>query len=238
MWDKSGDLSINTTSLGAAGVKLSGDGDGAFTILGLGDGSDEDLTLNLDDTANTGVYSSSTGLDTLSFGGIGLTSTGVLNFGGATSFEIPNAAGGTTVNAAGELTIDTTSESLNFYDGTEERALNPVKTMSFVVVSPATGDAFRFIKLPWNWTTTDIDCILNPERTGESAGVDIQEYDSSGDNGVSVDAEIACDNDGQADDGSLTNPAADSADWLGAVMGTVGATVTNLTVTITGFVTP
>jgi len=50
-------------SLGTAGVKLSNDGDGAITLLGLGNGNDEDLTLNLDDTANTAFWTSSTGLN-------------------------------------------------------------------------------------------------------------------------------------------------------------------------------
>lgn len=54
--------------IGVNGVRLSGDGDGALTLLGLGDGSDEDLTLNLDDTANTAVFSSSTGLTAWDFG--------------------------------------------------------------------------------------------------------------------------------------------------------------------------
>lgn len=57
-----------TTSIdiGTAGVKLSDDGDGALTLLGLGNGSDEDLTLNFDDTANTVSVSSSTGVTVLS----------------------------------------------------------------------------------------------------------------------------------------------------------------------------
>jgi len=46
----------------AAGVKLTGDGDGALTILGLGDGSDEDWVINLDDTANEVTHSSGTGV--------------------------------------------------------------------------------------------------------------------------------------------------------------------------------
>src|SRR3990167_9433125 len=57
-------------TLGDAWVKLSGDGDGAITFLGLGDGSDEDLTLNLDDTADTVAVSSSTGVTNINFGAI------------------------------------------------------------------------------------------------------------------------------------------------------------------------
>ncbi len=54
--------------LGAgAGILFTQDGDGALTLLGQGDGSDEDLTVNLDDTANTARFSSSTGLNLLDF---------------------------------------------------------------------------------------------------------------------------------------------------------------------------
>lgn len=55
-------------NLGTAGVKLSADGDGAITFLGMGNGSDEDLTMNLDDTANTVSFSSSTGVSNIDFG--------------------------------------------------------------------------------------------------------------------------------------------------------------------------
>jgi len=86
-----------TTSIaiGSAGVLLSDDGDGALTILGQGDGSDEDLTLNLDDTANEGTFSSSTGLVTLGFTGIGLQVAGqvgstvtTVDLDGVTAFPI------------------------------------------------------------------------------------------------------------------------------------------------------
>lgn len=56
--------------LGAAGVRLSHDADGALTWLGLGDGSDEAITYNLDDVSNTIGLSSSTGLDKWNFGAI------------------------------------------------------------------------------------------------------------------------------------------------------------------------
>jgi len=63
---------------GAAGVKITGDGDGAITLLGLGDGSDEDLTINLDDTANTVKLSSSTGVTDMDFSAINLVTTGTI----------------------------------------------------------------------------------------------------------------------------------------------------------------
>ncbi|RLJ04034.1 MAG: hypothetical protein DRP08_02550, partial [Candidatus Aenigmatarchaeota archaeon] len=71
-WDNVGDVSIrdliangSDVTIGLAGVKLTGDGDGALTILGLGDGADEDITLNLDDTADTISITSSTGVSTI-----------------------------------------------------------------------------------------------------------------------------------------------------------------------------
>lgn len=63
--------------IGSAGVRLSSDGDGAITFLGLGNGSDEDLTINLDDTSNTATVTSSTSLATINFSSIGLQESGV-----------------------------------------------------------------------------------------------------------------------------------------------------------------
>src|SRR3990167_6315335 len=293
-WGATSFLNVGTASFskwinvgGVAGVRIDGDGDGAITFLGLGDGSDENLTLNLDDTANTGVWSSTTGLNKLDFAAIGLelnqdvlltlgsntlthdgttfvfnddavfgtgaasssfagslditkglhaldrftvtssasfyggilgsglascsgngnaltwfsagakfgcktladadipdtitltggtigannisgtqtttgtlvfgdggdridfatdtwdvaagifsgvlgmTGTGVYDFGGATSFEIPNSAGGGTIDTTGELGMNTTSGSLNFYDGTAERVLHNFDCFTF-----------------------------------------------------------------------------------------------------------
>lgn len=92
-------------SIGSAGVDISTDGDGAITFLGLGDGSDEDLTLNLDDTANTISASSSTGVTEFDFGTIDvntdtidLTGTGTLN-----GLDAIDGTGETTLEAALDL---------------------------------------------------------------------------------------------------------------------------------------
>lgn len=75
-----------------AGVQLSGDGDGALTFLGLGNGSDEDLTLNLDDTSNTWVFTSSTGVNAATMSGVTLTAAGFAGSGaGLTSIPIGTA---------------------------------------------------------------------------------------------------------------------------------------------------
>ncbi len=60
----SGDVIVGGSdlTLNATGVQLTGSADGDITLLGLGDGFDEDLNLNLDDTENTVVVTSTTGV--------------------------------------------------------------------------------------------------------------------------------------------------------------------------------
>lgn len=58
--------------IGSTGVRLTDDGDGALTMKSISAGSQEDLTLNLDDTANTAVFSTSTGVTYIDTGGIGI----------------------------------------------------------------------------------------------------------------------------------------------------------------------
>lgn len=64
--------------VGTAGVLVTPDGDGAITLLGQGDGADEDLTINLDDTSNSVSISSSTGVTTLDAGSIGFLTSGTI----------------------------------------------------------------------------------------------------------------------------------------------------------------
>lgn len=65
-----------TVDVDSDGVRLDSDNDGMLIMTGLGNGSDEDLRLNLDDTANTGVFTSTTGLVTLNFSSISLQESG------------------------------------------------------------------------------------------------------------------------------------------------------------------
>lgn len=60
----------------------------------------------------------------------GDSGTGAYDFGGADSFEIPNAAG-PTVDATGEIALDTTDNSLIMYDGTAARVYaHPIKVLT------------------------------------------------------------------------------------------------------------
>jgi hypothetical protein len=54
---------------------------------------------------------------------IAITSTGVQDYGGATSFEVPNAAGDVTCDADGEIALDSTQKQIGVYDGTVEVAI-------------------------------------------------------------------------------------------------------------------
>jgi hypothetical protein len=85
-------------TIGVAGVKLTGDGDGALTFLGLGNGYDEDLKYNFDDVENTVGVTSSTGVtkvdydDTIALEGKSFTST-------VATGTAPYAATSTTLNS-------------------------------------------------------------------------------------------------------------------------------------------
>lgn len=85
--------------------------------------SSSDLATALTDETGTGlaVFGTSPSLTTPAI--VGSTMTGVHDAGGATSFEVPNTAGDVTVDAAGEIAIDSTNKQLAVYDGAAEVAI-------------------------------------------------------------------------------------------------------------------
>ena len=85
---------------------------------------------------------------------------GVHDFGGATSLEVPNGAGGTTVDAAGEVCIDTTSKTLNFYDGTVEAVLTPIQSKSITVENPTASEDLSMFFTDEAITVTKIVAVL------------------------------------------------------------------------------
>jgi hypothetical protein len=88
--------------VGATGVNISSDGDGAVTFTGLGDGFDENLTLNLDDVSNTGTFTSSTGLNVINFSGIALQQSGSPVADSATTMTIAGTANEITSSAGAQ----------------------------------------------------------------------------------------------------------------------------------------
>ena len=95
--------------VGATGVLITSDNDGAITLTGASAGSDEDLTLNLDDTANTAVVSSSTGVTDIDFSALNLVTTGTIQSGIKISSDADGMTGAemTTAGMYGTLFIAT-----------------------------------------------------------------------------------------------------------------------------------
>jgi hypothetical protein len=103
-------------------------------------------------TVTNGTGSITLDVDDAFLANNGDTGTGVYDFGGATSFEIPNGAT-PTVDAAGEIAIDTTITDytglIKYHDGTEELTVvamptaNLTTTDNHVVVYNAAGNEFK-----------------------------------------------------------------------------------------------
>lgn len=64
--------------LGSDGVLITGNADGDLTITGNGTGSDESLTFNFDDTANTVAVSSGSGVTLTDWGSLGFLTSGTI----------------------------------------------------------------------------------------------------------------------------------------------------------------
>ena len=134
-----------------------------------------------------------------------------------------------TVNAAGEVTIDTTTDQIRWY-GTAQQQLSPKLTFSVVVPSVADTDDMLIMKAPYGMTITALDCIVS---AATSATINIQECDSAGANCVdTATSDLACDTDG-ANTATLNNAAVDSGDWLKLDVASISGTPGALTVTVT-----
>lgn len=139
---------------------------------------------------------------------------------------IPSGAtAGASVDSAGEIAIDTTSDQLVYY-GSGKRVLTYKQQKDFVVKSPADSDDFLLFKAQSAITITGIKCIA---QGGTSISLTIQECDQYGTNCSNVDSAITCDTDGAEDDGSLSNPTIDAGDWVKVVLGAPSGTVNFLT---------
>lgn len=125
-----GDLRVTTAGTNTASVVTVG---GTQTLTA------KTLTSPVITTSPTAAGATWTDLGTVTTVALA-TVTGAVDMGGATSFEIPNGAGGTTVNAAGEVCVDTTSDTLNFYDGTEEKVLTPIMSKAITITDPSASE--------------------------------------------------------------------------------------------------
>lgn len=180
------------------------------------------------------VKSADTDQDLASFGDgtnwLYVDSNGGIRWSGTGSLAIPNGTA-PTVDAAGETAVDTTDDQLVYYGGAK-RVVSYKKSVKVPFFSPTSSTIVTLGKAEDGYTITSINCIVDPADSSESAVVDVQECDSTGDNCSTVDAAITCDNDGAADDGSLSNPSIDAGDWWIIDFGTITGTVTQGSVQI------
>ena len=149
-----------------------------------------ELTIDYGDFTCNGTTCTIDASYLLDSGDIG---TGVYDFGGADSFEIPNAANGT-VDADGEITFDTTENQLVIYGGGDTLVFTASKSYAWGIAS---GSADRLVDgsmLPFDYTITQGYC-----RSGNVAGeiiiIDVYECSSAGVCGEHINtASISCDN--------------------------------------------
>lgn len=154
--------------LGNTGVTLVDDGDGALVITGAGTGSDEDLNLNLDDTANNWVFTSSTGVTNAMFLNIGIE---------ALSFIGPLIG---TATIASTATVSAGSDSTSFPTFvdtlTGNHALRTHAAYQFdassltLAVSTLTATNLTFLG---TGTLTDLDAIAGTTEATLEAALDI-----------------------------------------------------------------
>jgi hypothetical protein len=146
--------------VGSTGVLITSDNDGAITFLGASAGNDEDLTMNLDDTANTVVFSSSTGVTKLDFSAMNMVTTGYMD-------------GGILVTKSTDATI-TVSGMTGFYVNADDDVI------AFNLPADPTNKAYCFANLLYARAITvnpdDADYIVHAGTTA-AAG---EAYVSSG----------------------------------------------------------
>jgi hypothetical protein len=149
------------------------------------------------------------------------------------STQIPNGTG-PTVDAAGELAVDTTTDQFQFYGGAK-RALPSIKHVSFVMPAPVATDDFILMKAPYGMTILTIKGVL--AGTTNVVG-QLQECDSSGASCADLDSDITFNGGEDADDGTLTDSTITSGNWIAWKTTSISGTPTFLTVTVTYRVIP
>lgn len=143
-----------------------------------------------------------------------------------TASKIPSAAS-PTIDSAGKIGIDTTTDQLQYYGGAK-RAIPSIQYASFVIPAPADTDDINVMKAPYGMSILGIDCIV--QGTTSVTG-QLQECTSTGTDCADLDSDITCDADGAADDGSLTDSTIASGAWLRWKTTSLSGTPTFLTVT-------
>ena len=103
------------------------------------------------------------------------------------------------------------------------------QALSFVIPAPAATDDINLMKAPYAMKIIAINCIV--QGTTSATG-QLQECGADGTSCADLDSDIACDADGAADDGALTDSAIAANAWVRWKTTSVSGTPTFLTVTV------
>jgi len=173
--------------------------------------TDDDLDVDDDFLLNTGD-----------------SGTGVYDFGGATSVEIPNGTN-PTVDATGEMAWETDDADLHVYDGALDVVIaSKTQSRFHVIPSPVVGSDFPFWETPRAITITKVAAICTG---GTNVVGQLQEYDPNGTGGVDVDAADWTITTTELEDTSFTNATIDAGDWVGWKTTSVSGTVKYFSIT-------
>jgi hypothetical protein len=153
--------------------------------------SSGELIVNCDSSANVCYFGDGGTTDYFT-----LTVDGVLTFTGAASIAVPNGTA-PTVDAAGEVAVDTSSDQFAYYGGAK-RILTYKKRKCKTIEDPVDADDdLQLWAFDQASTITDVYCNVEGTTTPSIAI-------TLGDGTNSLEA-VTCDDDGAEDDGSITN---------------------------------
>ena len=159
------------------------------------------------------------------------STTGAYDFGGVTSFEIPNADN-PTVSAAGQVSVDSSAapgSGIRFY-GDAAYTLPGTQSKSFVILNPVATDDYPVWRVPYNITikAVHLQCLGNVV-VGHFVEMDANGLNEAGVDGATDITGVV--NTNVNDDGTLSNPTIDATDYLGWRTTSITSTPTSVTIT-------
>jgi hypothetical protein len=235
--DASGELAsnvIDSTKVVANSLSMSGDMHAFSSADILGQCSNETgtgvLVFGTSPTFTTGITVPDNSISDEELDeGANFTWTGVHDFGGASSAEIPNGTN-PTVDAEGELAWETDDDDLHMYDGSADVVIaSRKKTRSFVITAPDNTYDFPFWQTPRAITIIGVSAIC---IDGTNVIGCLDEWTASA---SAVDGPVDSDwtiTTSEYTDASFSNATLDAGDWLGWHTTSVSGSVSFFCITV------
>jgi len=193
--------------------------------------ADDDIPEAADYTALTGGH----GVSHATIGTLEIASTtdytwtGTHRFSSSTEVSIPISTGGATVDADGEITIDYTTATINFFATSSEWLVNPTMSRGVMIETVIATDDFPLIRMLASSTLTMVCylCVGGTNWVGQ-----LQEFDTNGLNGTNVHSAdvtalagiVNCQN-------TFSNATASGGNWIGINTASISGTPTSLHIT-------